>query len=511
MGTGNKDVAAKWSAVLAELERRRAFAHAMGGGAKLDKQHAAGKLDARQRAAALFDPGSFAELGALAANLSEGRAEPAPADALIAGFGRVQGRPVLAGIEDFTVLGGSIGDAGASKRLRLVQLAIQERVPLVFMLEGAGHRLTNEHATPSPNDLQALVELSGLAPMVCLVLGASAGHGALAAPLSDFVVMTRAAALFVAGPPIVRGALGEAVTKEELGGPQVHVDASGVAHNVVADDAEAIALARRYLGYFPQNAWQAPPIDERGDTGPRRLDAILGLIDPDPRVAFDMRALLALLADRDSVLEVQPSYGASIVTALARLGGHSVALVANNPAAGAGAVDAAAAQKAARFLQVADAFHLPALFLADNPGVLPGRASERAGALRHAARMFAVQHRLRVPKLHVTLRKAFGFGSSVMAMNPFDAQTLTLALPAISLGAMPAASGAAASGLDEAGRRRALAEETSAAWRLADRMVYDDVIDPRELRNALLTGLALCLGRRDAAPAPRRPGGGILP
>lgn len=501
----------KWDDILAELERKRVFARSMGGPEKLEKQHAAGRLDARQRAAALFDEGSFVELGGLAGNLSENGATPAPADALVAGFGRVQGSPVLAGIEDFTVLGGSIGDAAASKRHRLAQLARQERVPLVFMLEGAGHRLTNEHATPSPNDLQGLAELSGLVPMVCLVLGASAGHGALTAPLSDFVVMTEAAAMFVAGPPIVKGAIGESVSKEELGGPRVHVDVSGVAHNLVPDDARAIALARRYLGYFPRNAWQAPPaFGDVGDTSPRRLEAILDLVDPDPRIAFDVRPVLALLVDCDSLLEVQPSYGGSLVTALARLGGQSVAIVANNPAVGAGAVEAAAAQKAARFMDVADAFHLPVIFLADNPGVLPGRASERSGALRHAARMFAVQHRLRVPKLHVTLRKAFGFGSSIMAMNPFDGQTLNLAFPAISLGSMPAASGAAAAGLDDAARRRALAEQASGAWRLADRMVYDDVIDPRELRNALLAGLDLMRSRRDGPFAPRQVTG-ILP
>jgi acetyl-CoA carboxylase carboxyltransferase component len=340
MHAKGKGDSVKWDDILAELERKRTFARAMGGTEKLEKQRVAGKLDARQRAAALFDEGSFVELGGLAGNLSEHGPAPAPSDALVAGFGRVEGRPVLAGIEDFTVLGGSIGDAAASKRHRLAQLARQERVPLVFMLEGAGHRLTNEHATPSPNDLQALAELSGLVPMVCLVMGASAGHGALTAPLSDFVVMTEAAAMFVAGPPIVKAAIGESVSKEELGGPRVHVDVSGVAHNLVPDDARAIALARRYLGYFPPNAWQAPPASRDkgggGDTLPRRLDAILDLIDPDPRIAFDIRPVLALLVDRDSLLEVQPSYGGSLVTALARLGGRSVAIVASNSAVGGG-------------------------------------------------------------------------------------------------------------------------------------------------------------------------------
>lgn len=492
----------RWQQILAELERRRAFAQSMGGAERVQRQRDAGKLDARARAAALFDPGSFTEIGAFAAGLSEQSDAPAPADGLIAGFGLIAGRPALAGVEDFTVLGGSIGDRSADKRYRLAQLAAQERVPLVFMLEGAGHRLTNEHAGRRPNDLQGLAELSGLVPMVCLVMGASAGHGALTAPLSDFVVMTEAASLFAAGPPIVKAAIGESVTKEQLGGPQVHVVQSGVAHNLVADDREAIALVRRYLSYFPLNAWEAPPRAAGADTGPRRLDTLLGLIDPDPRVAFRMAAVLKLLVDEDSLLEIQPRYGAAIITALARLGGRSIAIVANDPSVNAGAVDSAAADKAAHFLDVANAFHLPVVFLTDNPGVMAGTAAERSGALRRAARMFVAQHRLRVPKLHVTLRKAFGFGSSIMGMNPFDHQTLSLAFPAVTLGSMPAASGAASAKLDEAARARAEAAQAGGAFHVADRLGYDEIIDPRELRNALLQGLALAEGRSAAAPGP---------
>lgn len=307
--------------------------------------------------------------------------------------------------------------------------------------------------------------------------------------------------MFAAGPPIVKAAIGETVTKEQLGGPQVHVVQSGVAHNLAADDREAIALARRYLSYFPLNAWEAPPRME-GDDGPRRLEAILELIDPDPRVAFRMSSVLKLLVDEGTLLEIQPRYGASIVTALARLGGRSVAIVANDPSVNAGAVDAAAADKATRFLDVANAFHLPVVFLTDNPGVMAGTAAEKSGALRHAARMFVAQHRLRVPKLHVTLRKAFGFGSSIMAMNPFDGQTVSLAFPAITLGSMPAASGAAAAKLDEATRARIAAEQAGGAFHVADRLGYDEVIDPRELRNALLQGLILTAGRGTAAYAP---------
>jgi acetyl-CoA carboxylase carboxyltransferase component len=376
-----------------------------------------------------------------------------------------------------------------------------------MLLEGAGHRVTDAPAGRRPGDLMGLAELSGEVPLVSLVLGASAGHGALTAPLCDFVVMSETASIFAAGPPLVRSATGEDVTKEVLGGPAVAATSGGVVHNVVADDAEAIALARRYLAHFPTNAWQAPPSRAGRDTGSRRLD-VLGLIPPDSRRPYPVRPVLAELVDDGELLEVQPSFGSALVTALAHLGGRSVAIVANDPGTLAGTIDTDAADKAAHFLDVADAFGLPCIFLADNPGVLAGTAAEGRGILRHAARLFAVQHRMRVPKLHVTLRKAFGFGSSVMSMNPFDGQTVTLALPSITLGAMPAASAASAIvDLDE--RDRVAAEQSEASVRAAARLSYDDVIDPRDLRDALLAALSLSEGRDTGARRPR--GLGILP
>jgi acetyl-CoA carboxylase carboxyltransferase component len=205
---------------------------------------------------------------------------------------------------------------------------------------------------------------------------------------------------------------------------------------------------------------------------------------------------------------VQPSFGRSIVTALAHLGGQSVALVANDPSVRAGTIDSDAADKAAHFLDVAGAFGLPCIFLADNPGVLAGTLAERQGILRHAGRMFAVQHRLRVPKLHVTLRKAFGFGSSIMAMNPFDGQTITLAFPSITLGALPPSSeGSAIKDSEE--RARLAAEQAKASVNAGARLAYDDVIDPRDLRTALLAGLALAEAHQFASGPQRSTG--ILP
>lgn len=489
-----------WGHRLSDLERRRTTARAMGGHEKLTRQRERGELNARERIDTLLDSGSFRELGTLVGAVSDS----APADAFPAGLGRIEGRPVLVGAEDFTVMGGSIGIGAASKRYRLTQLARSERVPLIFILHGAGHRITNAlkgHGR-SPNDLQGLVDLSGLVPTVCLALGPSAGHGALAAPLMDFVIMSEAGALFSAGPPLVEAAIGEKVSKQQLGGPDVHVSKSGVAHNLAVDDPAALALARRYLSYLPSNAWQYPPTTTGPDIGERKLDEILGLVPANDREPYPMGKVIDLLCDADSVLEIQPEFGSSLITALARLGGQPVALVANDPTQRAGAFDRSAAEKGARFLEVVGSFHLPVVFLADNPGVMAGTAAEQEGALRAAARMFAAQRRLPGPKLHVTLRKAFGFGSSIMAMNPFDDQTLSLAFPGAKLGAMPARGGGAAAHSDAEQQALLDATESAGPYGIADSMGFDEILDPRELRNALLRGLELARPRMSLPPAP---------
>lgn len=482
----------------------------MGGPERIAKQHALGKMTARERIEALFDPGTFVELGALVGTSLRADSPTIPADGFVAGMGRVDGRPVLAGCEDFTVLGGSIGSAATDKRVRLCLLAEQERVPLVFMLDGAGHRLTNKHSGRRPNDLQTLAALSGVVPIVTLVLGPSAGHSALCGPLADYCVMTEQAAMFTAGPPLVKAATGEDVTKEELGGPHIAVDLGGVAHDVAADDAAAIARARAYLSYLPSSAWGLPPVAPAAD-GRRAVPEVLAIVPPDDRKAYSMRKVIDAVFDHGSVFEIQRRFGGPLVTALARLGGQAVAVVANDPGVRTGALDSDAAAKGTHFLEVADSFHLPVVFLADNPGVLAGTKAEREGALRAAARMFAAQHRLSVPKVHVTVRKAFGFGSSVMAMNPFDNQTLLYAFPGVTLGAMPAASGGKAAKLDDATQAEVSATQRGGPWPQAHGMGYDDIIAPSELRDRLLDALVLLEGRRAATtptPVARR---GILP
>jgi acetyl-CoA carboxylase carboxyltransferase component len=500
----NDRIPTDWAPLLADLDRRHREATAMGGEDKLARQRSKGRLDARARLDLLFDEGTFVELGPLAA----GAENTAPADGLVAGSGLVDGWPVAAGAEDFTVKGGSIGVANNDKRVRLTELAKGRRIPMVLLLDGAGHRLTGgEGAGRRPNDLQGLADLSGQVPLVAVVLGPSAGHGALGAVLSDYVVMTEGASMFAAGPGLVQGATGETVTPTELGGAEIHGALSGVAHDVVADDHEAIGRARAWLSYLPSNAWSRPATQAGGDdAGPRDLRDILELVPADNRRPYAMTPVLEAVVDAGSLLVVQSRFGSGMVTALGRLGGRSVAIVANDPSHRAGAIGVDEARKATHFVEVADAFHLPVVFLADNPGVMAGTEAERSGALRAAAGLYVAQRRVRSPKLHVTVRKAFGFGSSVMGMNPFDDQTVTLAFPGVSLASMPAGSGAAAAGLAPDDREAVQTSQGAGPYRTAGAMGYDDVIDPRQMRNRLLSALAT-IAATGPAPEPRSPTG----
>lgn len=455
-----------WGPALDELAERRRAARAMGGEERLAKKHAKGQLDARARVEHLVDPGSFRELGTLVGEV--------PGDGIVAGAGRIDGRPVMIGAEDFTTLAGSIGSGSTSKRYRLAELALAERIPLIMLLEGAGHR-GGGGGGRMPTDLLIQAKCSGRVPVVSAVMGASAGHGALIVPMSDFNVMTDDGAVFTAGPPVVKESLGEDISKGDLGGPSVAVP-SGLIHNVATDDETALDMLRVYLSFFPSSAWSYPPhlpATQSADQGFRSTDELLSIIPSDSRRVYDMRTVLDVLVDDGSWFEIQPGYGPAIICAMARLGGESIAIVANQPTVIAGSIDAAAANKAAHFITVADSFHVPLVFLADNPGMLPGRQSESEGVLRSGARMFAAQTQATVPKIHLTLRKAYGFGSMVMSLVGFDNQSMTFGYPGVTLGAMGASamSRATNADVDEAAMLREA--ELQASYRSAQTLGFD--------------------------------------
>ncbi len=302
-----------WHDIRRDLQERRDAAAAMGGPDRLERQRGDGKLDARARIAALLDAGSFTEIGRLAGS---------GVDAFVAGIGSIDGRSVAVGAEDFTVAGGSIGPVESAKRYRVAELALQERMPLVMLLDGAGHRpptSDDPSSTRSPGDLQAQARLSGRVPVAVGVLGPSAGHGALSAPLADFAVMTERAAIFTAGPPVVKASLGEDITKEALGGPDV-ATRSGVVHNRAVDDPDALDQIRRWLSYLPSSAWERPAVTDAVD-GERETPALLDLIPRNPRQAYDMGAVVEVLVDHGSWFEIQPAFGSSLLTGFARMRG----------------------------------------------------------------------------------------------------------------------------------------------------------------------------------------------
>ena len=476
----------QWNALLEELQSRHEQASQMGGSEKVAAHQAKGYLTARARLDYLFDAGSFNEIGALAGMSHPAGHPPLAGDALVGGVGRVNGMSAVAMAEDFTTKGGSIGHANAAKRSRLVRLAAEQKLPLILMLEGAGERVGNntERYPNVPNDLQLVADLKGHVPVITLVLGPSAGHGALTGMFADFIIMRQDAALFTAGPPLVALSLGVDVSAEELGGVRVHAYDSGVVHNVAATDQDAIDQAKQYLSFLGPRSAQASKNSNSEPTS----DALLDIIPPQANTPYDMRSVIQTLVDRGDFFELQPFYGRAMILGLGRVADQAVMVMANQPMVLAGSIDTAAAQKAAHFIEVADQLGLPLISLIDNPGVLPGPQSEKAGILKAAGRMFYAQRRFRGKKIVVTLRKAYGFGSSVMGMNPWDRQTISLALPSVSLGGVPAIGSTAVAKLDAQESER-IQKIESGAWVPADSMAFDKIVDPRDLRAELIAAL----------------------
>src|SRR4051812_7307477 len=376
-----------------ELSRRRAEAKKMGGEARLLRQKERGKLDARARMDLLLDPGSFREIGLLATHLGK-LDSPTPADGVICGTGFIDGRPVCTASYDFTVQGGSIGPVGERKVARLRELALRERVPMVWLVDSAGARLSAD--PESAQFISGFADtgylfreqsvLSGGVPQVAAMMGPGAAGTAYIPGLADFVPMVRGtSSMAIGGPYLVKSVIGEEVTEEQLGGSKVHTEISGCADLEVASDEECLAAVREYLSFFPLRAGEKPPRSASGDPAGRRDESLLDLVPDDPRKVYDVRKVMAAIVDRGQVFEVKPRWAKNLVTALARIDGHSVGMVANNPIHLGGVLDVNAADKAARFVDLCDAFDLPLVFLQDVPGFMVGSKVEREGIIRHGA------------------------------------------------------------------------------------------------------------------------------
>jgi acetyl-CoA carboxylase carboxyltransferase component len=507
-----------------DLHERRAQARLGGGEEKIAKQHAAGKLTARERLALLIDDGTFTELGLHARphfsqRAMEGR--DAPADGVITGYGKVDGRMVAVCAYDFTVMAGSMGMTGELKVTRLRELALTKRMPFVWLLDSAGARIQEAVGSlfaGSGHLFREEVIMSGVIPQVAALMGPCAAGTAYIPGLADFVPMVKGrGSMALAGPHLVRAAIGEDVTQEELGGSRVHCRKSGVGDIEVASDEECVERIKQYLSFFPAHCEEAPPRRAVSDPVDRAEEALLDVLPETNRKPYDMYDVIRRIVDDGEWLDLKGQWAKTIITCLARMGGRPVGIVANQPRHLGGILDNDSADKAARFVNLCNAFGIPLVFLMDVPGFMVGTKVEAAGIIRHGAKMLYAVANATVPKITVVLRKAYGAGYYVMNGRAYEPD-LIVAWPSAEISVM------GAEGAVEIVMRRQVEEaddpvakkaELIEAYRkiidvyiAAGNDMIDDVIDPRETRATIIGGLEMAEHKRVERPWKRH---GVVP
>ena len=475
------------------------------GAAKLEAAH---KLFVRDRIALLVDDGSFVEDGLLANAL----ADDLPADGVVTGVGRVDGRPVCIMANDTTVKAGSWGARTVEKIIRLTETALRLKIPVVYLVDSAGARITDQvELFPGRRGAGRIfanqVRLSGRVPQVCCLFGPSAAGGAYIPAFCDVVFMVEGnASMYLGSPRMAEEVIGEKVTLEEMGGARMHATVSGCGDNLVVDDAEAIAAARRWLSYLPTSWHDDPPTIEARD--PERDPAeIASIVPAEDRRAYDMHRVIEALVDGSSFFEVKPLFAREIVCGFARLDGKVIGIVSSNPMHLGGVLFVDSADKAARFIWCCDAFNIPLVFLADVPGFMIGTAVEREGIIRHGAKMITAVAEATVPKISVIVRKAYGAGLYAMCGPAFDPDA-TIAFPSAKIavmGAEPAVNAVyynAIQQIDDPDERASFIAEKREEYEadvdlvhLAAELVVDAVVEPEDLRAELIARLALAQTR----------------
>ncbi len=492
---------ADWSAELEELRLRREQSLALGGAQAVQRHHDQGRLTIRERIGSLVDADSFQEVGRLTGSgrYENGRlagVTPAP---YVMGLASIGGRPVAIGGEDFTIRGGTSwsGDRKKGGQGGFVEdLAHEYRIPLVNLIDGAGGSVTSiqrrGHAVfPGVHGFEQSVRLMGEVPVVCAVMGTAAGGPAGRAILAHWSVMVKGTSqVFAAGPPVVERSLGQKIDKEALGGAALAADLAGTIDQVAASEAECFDMIRRYLSYMPQNVWELPPVVKTGDPVDRCEDGLKDIVPRNRRRPYDMRKIVRWIADRDSVFELQPSFGKAVITSLARMNGRVVGIIANNPMVYGGAIDVKAARKQTHFVELCDCFHIPIVFLVDVPGFMVGRDAEAAATLREGMRSVYVSLQATVPMYTVVIRKCYGMaGMGATDKNGLD---LKIAWPSAEWGSLPIEGGVAAAFRKEIAAapdpkaREAEIEASLRAdaspFRTAEAFGVEEIVDPRETR-----------------------------
>jgi len=501
---------------LARLDQMRAESLLGGGPARVERQHAMGKLTARERIELLLDPDSFIELDAFVTHRSTdfGLADQHPlGDGVVTGHGTIDGRSVFVFSQDFTVFGGSLSEAYAEKICKVMDLAMKVGAPVVGLNDSGGARIQEGVASLGGYAEIFLrnVMASGVIPQISVVLGPCAGGAVYSPAMTDFTVMVEGTSyMFVTGPNVVRTVTHEEVDSEFLGGATTHTTKSGVAHLAAPDEAAALDAARRLLSFLPSNNLERSPIVETKDPRDRMDAALDSLVPDDAATPYDMHAVIRHVVDDGSFFEIQPGWAGNILIGYARLAGRAIGIVAQQPAVLAGALDIDAAVKAARFVRTCDAFNVPIVSFVDVPGFLPGVGQEHGGIIRHGAKLLYAYCEATVPKLTVITRKAYGGAYDVMSSKHIRGD-MNFAWPTAEIAVM-GADGAvaiifkdeiAAASDPEAERRRLVADyerQFANPYIAAARGYVDAVIKPSETRPRLIAALELLADKRDTNP-----------
>jgi acetyl-CoA carboxylase carboxyltransferase component len=498
------------------LRQKRAQSRAGGGEERVKKQHEQGRKTAYERLEILLDPGSFHEIDAFV----EHRAvhfgmdkQKYLGDSVVTGWGTINGRLVYVYSQDFTVLGGSLSEVHAAKIIKVMEMAMKNGAPMIGLNDSGGARIQE-----GVESLAGYAEIflrntmaSGVIPQISVIMGPCAGGAVYSPALTDYVIMVRDTSyMFITGPNVVKQVLNEDVTSEQLGGATVHATKSGVCHLVGDDETQALMLVRELLSFLPQNNMEDAPFSPTTDD-PLRSDPSLDEIIPDnPNKPYDMKQVIEKIVDDGYFFEIQPDYAANIVVGYARMGGHTVGIVANQPMVLAGVLDIHASEKAARFIRCCDAFNIPIITFVDVPGYLPGTDQEHNGIIRSGAKLLFAYCEATVPKLTVTTRKSYGGAYCVMSSKHIRGD-LNLAWPTAEFAVM------GPEGAVEIINRRDLSEaadpiarkaELAAEYRqrfahpyiAAARGFIDDVIEPSETRARLINALQVFQNKRDENP-----------
>ncbi|MGC9376763.1 acyl-CoA carboxylase subunit beta [Streptomyces sp. MH13] len=496
------------------LIRRKAEA---GDARATQAQHARGKLTARERIELLLDAGSFREVEQLRRHRATGfglEAKKPYTDGVITGWGTVEGRTVFLYAHDFRIFGGALGEAHAAKIHKIMDMAIAAGAPLVSLNDGAGARIQEGVSALAGYGgiFQRNTKASGVIPQVSVMLGPCAGGAAYSPALTDFVFMVRGTSqMFITGPDVVMAVTGEEITHNGLGGADVHAETSGVCHFAHDDEETCLSEVRYLLSMLPRNNREAPPRVPSADPVDRRCERLLDLVPPEGNRPYDMAGVVEEIADDGEYLEVHEHWARNVICALARMDGEVVGIVANQPQVLAGVLDIEASEKAARFVQMCDAFNIPLVTLVDVPGFLPGVGQEHDGIIRHGAKLLYAYCNATVPRIQVILRKAYGGAYIVMDSRSIGAD-VSLAWPANEIAVM-GAEGAAnvvfrrriADAEDPESVRAQLVKEYKAElmhpYYAAERGLVDDVIDPADTRCAVIDALAVLRAKHATMPA----------